>query len=82
MRVATSQARKALGALLDRVEQGEEVIITRHGKPVGRLVPCAAVVDRDAVLAALARIRARVRRLALPPISWEALKADRDLGRP
>jgi antitoxin (DNA-binding transcriptional repressor) of toxin-antitoxin stability system len=26
--------------LLDRVSTGEEVIITRSGKPVARLVPC------------------------------------------
>ena len=30
------------GQLLDWVEQGEEVIITRHGKEVARLVPVRA----------------------------------------
>ena len=33
-----SDARAALPALLDRVEAGEEVTITRHGKPVAVLV--------------------------------------------
>jgi len=32
-------ARRELKALLDRVEQGEEIVILRHGKPVARLVP-------------------------------------------
>ncbi|ACZ31484.1 prevent-host-death family protein [Xylanimonas cellulosilytica DSM 15894] len=33
-----SEARATLPALLDRVEQGEEITITRHGKPVAVLV--------------------------------------------
>lgn len=32
------EAKNKLSALLDLVEQGEEVVITRHGKPVARLV--------------------------------------------
>ena len=37
--VGAFQAKNTLGTLLDRVEQGEEIVITRHGKPVARLVP-------------------------------------------
>jgi antitoxin (DNA-binding transcriptional repressor) of toxin-antitoxin stability system len=44
--------------LLDLVEQGEEVTITRHGKPVARLVAPVPTVDRRAAAAAAARIRA------------------------
>ena len=36
--VGAVQARKTLGTLLDAVQQGGEVVITRHGKPVARLV--------------------------------------------
>ena len=36
--VGAFEARNTLGALLDLVQQGEEVVITRHGKPVARLV--------------------------------------------
>ena len=36
--VGAVEARNTLGALLDLVQQGEEVVITRHGKPVARLV--------------------------------------------
>ena len=32
-------AKTHLASLLDRVEGGEEVLITRHGRPVARLVP-------------------------------------------
>jgi prevent-host-death family protein len=68
-------------ALLDRVEQGEEVIITRHGRPVARLVPSTQGIDRSQVQAALQRMRDRAAQAGLGPFDWEALKADRDAGR-
>lgn len=37
--VGAFEAKTHLSALLDRVERGEEVTITRHGRPVARLVP-------------------------------------------
>jgi prevent-host-death family protein len=37
--VQASQAKAQFAELLDQVERGETVIITRHGKPVARLVP-------------------------------------------
>lgn len=82
MQVGAFEAKNTLGALLDRVEQGEEIIITRHGKVVARLAPCATMVDREAATAALARIRVRAGGLNAAPIPWEVLKAERDTGRP
>lgn len=32
-------AKTQLSRLVDRVNEGEEVVITRHGRPVARLVP-------------------------------------------
>ena len=40
--VGTLEARNSLSALIELVEKGEEVTITRHGKPVARLVPPTA----------------------------------------
>jgi prevent-host-death family protein len=37
--IQASKAKARLGALLDEVERGETIIITRRGKPVARLVP-------------------------------------------
>ena len=36
--VGAFEAKNILGTLLDLVQQGEKVVITRHGKPVARLV--------------------------------------------
>jgi len=45
-KVGAFEAKNTLGALLDRVENGEEVVITRRGKEVARLVPAASGFDR------------------------------------
>jgi prevent-host-death family protein len=37
--VGAYEAKTHLSALLDRVEKGESLTITRNGKPVARLVP-------------------------------------------
>ncbi len=39
------EARNSLSALLELVENGEEITITRHGKPVARLVPAPKTRD-------------------------------------
>ncbi len=80
--IGAFDAESTLGELLDRVQQGEEIVITRHGKPVARLVPEGEAKDREAARAAAERIRARAR--ALPrdeAISIEEWKRFRDEGR-
>ena len=42
MEIGAFEAKNTLGSLLDRVEKGEEIIITRRGKPVARLAPVRA----------------------------------------
>lgn len=81
MEIGAFEAKNKLGMLLDRVEQGEEITITRHGKPIARLVPNAGRIDSLQARAALDRVRSRARNLKLE-FDWAALKADRDAGRP
>ena len=44
--VGAFEAKNKLGTLLDWVEGGEEVLITRRGKAVARLVPAEPGLDR------------------------------------
>ncbi len=39
MEINVKDARSRLRELLDRVEEGDEVVILRHGKEVARLIP-------------------------------------------
>jgi prevent-host-death family protein len=38
-KVTAFEAKTRFGELLERVAKGEEVVITRHDKPVARLIP-------------------------------------------
>ncbi len=53
--VTAFEAKTRFGQLLERVAQGEEVIITRHEKPVARLVP-EGRVSLEVVRSAVARL--------------------------
>jgi prevent-host-death family protein len=84
--VGAFEAKNTLGTLLDRVERGEEIVITRHGKPVARLVPNSEHADRDQAQMAFERLRERARQLARenpgrPAFDWEEIKKVRDEGR-
>lgn len=80
--VGAFEAKNKLGQLLDLVEHGEEVVITRHGKAVARLVPPRPGVDRAQARAALDRIRSRAEALKLGQFNWSEWKTYRDEGRP
>jgi prevent-host-death family protein len=56
--VSLAEARDKLSALVERVSRGEEFVITRHQRPVARLIPAAR---RDAS-AEIAKMRATRRR--------------------
>jgi prevent-host-death family protein len=79
--IGAFEAKNTLGALLDRVQNGEEIVITRHGKPVARLVPNSGRIDRSQVKAAIERIRTRAESLEYR-FNWGELKTDRDGDRP
>lgn len=80
--IGAFEAKNTLGALLDLVQQGEEIVITRHGKPVARLVKEVRRVDRDQTRRAAASIRELARTVKLGRFEWQEWKADRDAGRP
>ena len=55
--VGASEARNKLGTLLDEVERGAEIIITRHGRAVAKLVPAHPGFDRKKAKRAAAGLR-------------------------
>jgi prevent-host-death family protein len=76
--IQASEAKAKLPQLLDDVERGETVVITRHGKPIARLVP---EVDRRRaeIAAAIAGLKALQKETG--KITVEELLAARDEGR-
>jgi prevent-host-death family protein len=53
VQVTVAEAKTQLSSLLDAVEAGEAVVITRRGKPIAELVPRCSVRDLLPQLAAL-----------------------------
>jgi len=80
--IGAVEAKNELGLLLDLVERGEEITITREGKEVARLVPARPTPSREAARAAVRRMRERAERLELRRFEWPEWKSYRDEGRP
>jgi prevent-host-death family protein len=62
--VTAFDAKTRFGELLERVTRGEEIVITRHDKPVARIVPEGAR-RLDDVRRAVAGLRDLQQRIAL-----------------
>lgn len=50
-------AKTHFSAILEEVEKGERVTITKHGRPVARLVPITSRDDRDSVEKTIQRMK-------------------------
>jgi prevent-host-death family protein len=75
--VGAFEAKTHLSSLLDRVAAGEHVIITKHGRPVARLIGARDAVRQD-IDAAITKLKALRAGTTLGPDGWKAL---RDEGR-
>jgi len=76
--IQASEAKTHLPKLLDAVEQGETLVITRHGQRIARLVP-----EADQRKAEVAKVIAEMKayRRTAPPITVEEILSARDGGR-
>jgi prevent-host-death family protein len=70
--IGTFEAKTHLSALLEQVERGEEITITRHGRAVARLVP-VGVVGQDRLERTVARLKGFRRGRRLGNLSAKAL---------
>jgi prevent-host-death family protein len=75
--VQASDARAQLPSLLDAVERGETVVITRDGKPIARIVP-----ETDRRQAQVERLFAEIEefRKTMPRMSLEEVLSARHEG--
>ena len=76
--IQASEAKTKFLSILDEVERGASVIVTRHGKPIARIVP-EAEIDRERVERAMESMRALRQRIG--KVSLEEILSARDEGR-
>jgi prevent-host-death family protein len=77
-KVQASEAKTHLPKLLDDVERGETLVITRHGRAIARIVPEEGRRQREveAGLEEIAEVRRKTR-----PVTVKELLSARDRGR-
>jgi len=73
------EAKNKLSGLLDQVANGEEFLITRHGKPVARLAPITPTFDRAKARQAANALREASKGVTLGGLSIKELVNE---GRP
>lgn len=81
--VTAFEAKTRFGELLERVAKGEEVVITRHDKPVARLIPEGAP-RQDEVrrsIEGLRELQQRIRRRSRAKVTDADVRTAIDLGR-
>jgi prevent-host-death family protein len=76
--IQASEAKTHFLRILDDVERGESVIVTRHGKRVARLIP-EAEIDRERVQRAIDGMRALRQRTG--KVSLEEIISMKNEGR-
>ena len=63
--VGAYQAKTHLSELLEQVQAGEEITITKHGAPVAKLVPVRKEASAEERVAAILRIQKLAKGLTL-----------------
>ena len=79
--IGAFDAKNKLSALLDKVERGEEIVITRRGRPVAKLVPMNAGFDRERARQAAEHLR-QLRKKYGGKFDWKEWKRLMNEGRP
>src|ERR1051326_6548995 len=82
-KVTAFEAKTRFGELLNRVSEGEEVVITRHDKPVARLVPEGAQRSADVrrAVAGLRQLQQQIRRRSKAKLSNREIRSAINEGR-
>ncbi len=73
IKVDVFEAKTHLSALLEKVSQGQEVLIIKRGEPVARLVP-AQRSDRAQAAATIDTLLAFRKGMKLDGLDWKALR--------
>ena len=83
--VTAFEAKTRFGELLDRVTRGEEIVITRHDKPVARIIPEGrpAIAEIQQAVSDLRALRSAMgKRRGFKPLTDKEIRNAINEGRP
>jgi prevent-host-death family protein len=75
--IGAFQAKTHFSALLEKVEKGEQIVITKHGHPVAKIVPIDGK-NNEHVCRAIRQLKEFSKEHTLGNLNWKDL---RDEGR-
>jgi prevent-host-death family protein len=83
--ITAFEAKTRFGELLERVSRGEEIVITKHDKPVARIVPegDARLAKVQAAVRGLRELQKKIgKRKGFKPLTDKEIKDAINEGRP
>ena len=80
--IGTFEARTHFTKIITQVISGEEILITRRGKAVAKIIPIKETFDRENIKAAIFRLRKLAKEMQLGNFDWDEWKSYKDEGRP
>jgi prevent-host-death family protein len=72
--IGAFEAKTQFSKLLDRAERGEEIVVTRRGDPIVRIVPFKVAPGSEDAKRAMDELRSRAKRIGIS-VSPEEIKA-------
>ncbi|BBB57080.1 prevent-host-death family protein [Candidatus Megaera polyxenophila] len=79
--VGTFEAKTHFTKIISKVMAGEEVIISRRGKNVAKIVPIEKTSDKEVIQSTILRIRNLAKSMQLGKFNWNEWKSYKDEGR-
>ena len=79
--IGAFEAKNHFSELIERAAHGEEILITRRGKPVAKIMPVEELHDSESAREAVKRLRTLSQEMNLGTFHWEEWKSYRDEGR-
>jgi prevent-host-death family protein len=80
--IGTFEAKTHFTKIITQVISGEEILITRRGKAVAKIIPIKETFDRENIKAAIFRLRKLAKEMQLGNFDWDEWKSYKDEGRP
>lgn len=79
--VGCFEAKTNFNKIINNIVNGEEVVVTKRGKPVAKIIPIEKSIDTERVKNTFLRLNNLAKEMNLGKFDWEELKSYRDEGK-
>jgi len=79
--VGCFEAKTNFNKIINNIVNGEEIVVTKRGKPVAKIIPIDKSFDTERVKTTFLRLNNLAKKMNLDKFDWEELKKYRDEGK-